>query len=271
MADLNDLNQPTLTSSANNEVLETFRGHILRLWKGDYTGMGNLVTGIRRWVQVGTTNVKLVQRNVGGTEDTLFDSSLTALKDGTNATGTWGISITGNAATATSATTAAAAPWSGITGKPFNWAGQSGQPSWLWGSNDGSNYYVWNPSNFNVNYASSAGYATNAGTAASCSGNAATATTASNAIGNGQTWQAVTRTAGVTYYNTTGKSIFLAISIEGVSGSYIKLNIDGIDSIGYASNGGGSSGALSCSAIIPNGSSYKQSGNTATNVAFELR
>ncbi|MDB5238364.1 MAG: hypothetical protein JWM46_634 [Candidatus Kaiserbacteria bacterium] len=47
--------------------------------------------------------------------------------------------------------------WTNITGKPFNWAGQTGQPSWLWGSNDGVDYYVWNPSNFNVNYANSAG------------------------------------------------------------------------------------------------------------------
>ena len=35
----------------------------------------------------------------------------------------------------------------------WNWSGQSGQPSWLWGSNDGTNMYVWNPSNFNVNTA----------------------------------------------------------------------------------------------------------------------
>lgn len=33
----------------------------------------------------------------------------------------------------------------------FHWSGQAGQPSWLWGSNDGVNFYVWNPSNFNVN------------------------------------------------------------------------------------------------------------------------
>jgi hypothetical protein len=39
----------------------------------------------------------------------------------------------------------------------YNWSGQGGQPSWLWGSNDGVNFYVWNPSNFNVNYAASAG------------------------------------------------------------------------------------------------------------------
>lgn len=41
----------------------------------------------------------------------------------------------------------------------FNWAGQSGQPTWLWGGNDFNSYYVYNPSNFRVAYASSAGNA----------------------------------------------------------------------------------------------------------------
>lgn len=35
----------------------------------------------------------------------------------------------------------------------FNWSGQSGQPAWLWGGNDFNSYYVYNPSNFNVNTA----------------------------------------------------------------------------------------------------------------------
>ena len=39
----------------------------------------------------------------------------------------------------------------------MHWNGQSGQPTWLWGGNDASNMYVWNPSNFSVNYANSAG------------------------------------------------------------------------------------------------------------------
>ena len=39
----------------------------------------------------------------------------------------------------------------------WNWAGQGGQPSWLWGGNDGVNMYVYNPANFSVNYANSAG------------------------------------------------------------------------------------------------------------------
>ncbi len=41
----------------------------------------------------------------------------------------------------------------------FYWNGQGGQPSWLWGGNDGTNTYVYNPSNFNVNYANGAGNA----------------------------------------------------------------------------------------------------------------
>ena len=95
---------------------------------------------------------------------------------GTNASGTWGINVTGssgsttgNAATATLATKASTLARDGGNGigMTFNWAGQSGQPAWLWGSNDGSNIYVWNPSNFSVNYASSAGYATSAGSATS--------------------------------------------------------------------------------------------------------
>lgn len=39
----------------------------------------------------------------------------------------------------------------------MHWSGQGGQPTWLWGGNDASNMYVWNPSNFSVNYANSAG------------------------------------------------------------------------------------------------------------------
>ena len=41
----------------------------------------------------------------------------------------------------------------------FNWSGQLGQPTWLWGGNNQHSYYVYNPSNFRVAYASSAGNA----------------------------------------------------------------------------------------------------------------
>lgn len=32
----------------------------------------------------------------------------------------------------------------------FNWSGKTGQPTWLWGGNDVSNMYVYDPSNFSV-------------------------------------------------------------------------------------------------------------------------
>lgn len=67
-------------------------------------------------------------------------------------------SLPANGGTADTATTAAKLGRNGNTGLPmtFNWSGQSGQPSWLWGGNDGSNMYVYNPSNFNVNSATTA-------------------------------------------------------------------------------------------------------------------
>lgn len=54
----------------------------------------------------------------------------------------------------------------------FNWSGKDGQPTWLWGGEDGSNMYIYNPSRFNVNSAKTAASAdsakkltTNAGSA----------------------------------------------------------------------------------------------------------
>ncbi|HEV7321593.1 MAG TPA: hypothetical protein VGO04_23570 [Ensifer sp.] len=48
---------------------------------------------------------------------------------------------------------------SGGVNMQFNWSGQGGQPNWLWGGNDGTNMYVYNPSNFNVNWANNSGNA----------------------------------------------------------------------------------------------------------------
>jgi hypothetical protein len=59
-----------------------------------------------------------------------------------------------------------------LIGKNWNWSGQGGQPSWLWGGSDGSNMYVYNPSNFNVNYANSAGVANSITYSAAAYGNA---------------------------------------------------------------------------------------------------
>ena len=53
-------------------------------------------------------------------------------------------------------------PTSASCNKNWHWQGQGGQPTWLWGGEDGTNMYVYNPSNFSVNYANSAGFATTA-------------------------------------------------------------------------------------------------------------
>lgn len=76
MADQNNLNKPDETSNYSNEVLQTIKGHITRLWTGEYTGMGGLVANMRRWVDVGLGDAKLVKLNADGTESTIFDSSL---------------------------------------------------------------------------------------------------------------------------------------------------------------------------------------------------
>lgn len=65
--------------------------------------------------------------------------------------------INGSAAYATSAGNADT-----VDSHHFNWSGQNGQPEWIWGGNDSANQYVYNPSNFSVNYATSAGNATTA-------------------------------------------------------------------------------------------------------------
>lgn len=41
----------------------------------------------------------------------------------------------------------------------WHWYGKDGQPNWLWGGNNENDYYVYNPSNFRVTYAASAGNA----------------------------------------------------------------------------------------------------------------
>lgn len=43
----------------------------------------------------------------------------------------------------------------------FHWEGKDGQPTWLWGGEDGSNMYVYNPVNFAVKWANEAGNAAN--------------------------------------------------------------------------------------------------------------
>mgnify|MGYP002672067527 CR=1 FL=1 len=47
--------------------------------------------------------------------------------------------------------------WNDSSYMSFHWNGQSGQPTWLWGGNNSTDMYVYNPSNFKVSYANKAG------------------------------------------------------------------------------------------------------------------
>jgi hypothetical protein len=95
---------------------------------------------------------------------TVTNTGVTSLVGGTNisvsaGTGAISISVTGTVSYAQAANTLDLV---GAGYATFNWSGQSGQPTWLLGSNSGTEFYVWNPANFNVNYANSAGSASNA-------------------------------------------------------------------------------------------------------------
>lgn len=146
----------------------------------DFIVKNGLVTGANN-VTIGTATYAVANGNfgIGDANPTYklavsgtFNATGNITQGGTRAvlndSGTWSISVNGNAGTATKASTLAQGGGSG-TGMTFNWSGQSGQPTYLWGSNDGTSHYVWTPANFNVNSASystssgTANYATNAG------------------------------------------------------------------------------------------------------------
>jgi hypothetical protein len=99
-----------------------------------------------------------------------------APKTGAGVNGTWGINISGKAAAASVADRVG----NDAADMRFHWSGQSGQPTWVWGGNSPNDAQVYNPSNFNVNHANTAGRAEVAGRVEN-SGNAAYADRAKTA------------------------------------------------------------------------------------------
>jgi hypothetical protein len=94
----------------------------------------------------------------------------------TTFSGSFSGSFTGNSATSTLAAKASTLASGGANGTAmtFSYSSQSGQPTWLWGTNDGISTNTYNPSNFNVAYATSAGNGLKASGAISWSGNNST-------------------------------------------------------------------------------------------------
>ena len=99
---------------------------------------------------------------------------------------------------------------------------------------------------------------------------------AETGIGNGQTWQAVTRTFGTNYTNSTGKPIMLAGKFirSGVSSAGADLIIDGVQvPLAYNTNSGGGNTSVG-SLIIPTGAVYSlvlTSEALSSYTIFELR
>jgi hypothetical protein len=97
---------------------------------------------------------------------------------------------------------------------------------------------------------------------------------AMSSLGYGQTWQSVTRTAGTTYYNTTGKPIM--VSCSGVcsgAGIATTLTVNGVLATAGVIT---STGSASWVGIVPAGASYifsAAAGGTVTSITSttELR
>lgn len=100
---------------------------------------------------------------------------------------------------------------------------------------------------------------------------------AMSSLGYGQTWQAVTgsRSAGTTYYNTTGKPIFVSVECKGVVGSNpsVGVSIAGVVlPSSYVPAVAGYAPSVAISFIVPAGMSYVVTVSSGSITVFtELR
>lgn len=257
MADLKDLNKPDLTSLRATEVWETVRGHIVRLWTMDYTGMTGLVAGMRRLVSGSNGDIKFVERKADNSEIVLFDSSAFARSDGSNLgiksikaaalDDGAALSNIGNSAVpkalnadlatraakadqSTSATSAAQVDWNGIIGKPTDLNAFSNGPGYLTGSTG----------------------------VTSVNGQRGSVTVSS--FGTGQSWKNISRSKNVKYYNSSQSAITVCFLIAAgyqytVSGSVA------VNGVVVAST----TGINSCyfAVIVPPGAYYMFDGSIA--------
>jgi hypothetical protein len=93
-----------------------------------------------------------------------------------------------------------------------------------------------------------------------------------SSLGYGQTWQTVTgsRALSTTYYNTTGKPIFIVVSPAGNVNQTITVTVNG--STAYTQTGSFSGIGIPATVIIPVGASYSCAFSTgALNIWTELR
>lgn len=82
-----------------------------------------------------------------------------------------------------------------------------------------------------------------------------------SSFGYGQTWQdvKVSRAIATTYYNTTGKPIFVWPTLTTSTGSSIQVTVNGVVSRGSAFGSAG--GQISAQFVVPHGGSYSVTAN----------
>ena len=97
--------------------------------------------------------------------------------------------------------------------------------------------------------------ATGWGSLALVQGTGGQALAAMSSLGYGQTWQSPGRIGGVTYYNTTGKPIFISVTSNSTgSGAGVNITVNGVVA---AQVSGSALNRAIASAIVPIGGSYK--------------
>ena len=114
-------------------------------------------------------------------------------------------------------------------------------------------------------------WATNPSKIQGAGGNALTAL---QSLGYGQTYQAVTRAVGTTYYNTTGKPIIISIQGvgDGTANSHLQGVVNGVTV--FISSNAGATVAQGLSFLVPAGASYswaKSAGVLNSPTVYELR
>lgn len=182
-----------------------------------------------------------------------------------------------------------------LIGKNWNWNGQGGQPDWLWGGSDGANMYVYNPSNFSVNYANSAENLTTpsgrykhvgawGNDSIGANGNilvnsayraerAYAANFADNAIGANQGWGYYSRSFDTVYTNPSNRSIAVQVVVDGYYGD-CNLEINGAIVSRTYSNDNNRRTRDSIEGIVPPYGTYKvwrSAGTWNINIWAELR
>ena len=116
--------------------------------KATQDASGNVITSTYATKTEVSTADATLQTNIDAKQDTLVSATNIKTINNTSLLGSGNITIS-----------AGASDWASITNKPFNYTAFSSQPTYFWGTNDGTTYQVYDPSNLSVSTAGSSTYA----------------------------------------------------------------------------------------------------------------